>query len=514
MNWIGLVPLGIGGTLVATAGVGAGLVPPGIPLAGVAIASAGAVGASLQRSRGAAKVDDLEGFRAKLEKTLGEPTSLRVIKKDRHGPLRIAVTYPAMFDDTIANQLKVADLVNRRLPGRWDSEWDTVGNRFEAWRRPDMPDKIDRPVKPDVARFPLGVTEAHKPAAWVPAVMPHALVVGATGAGKSVLISGLVMHAAASGWEVRIVDGKGTTLAGFRNWPGVTMCGFGDAEDMQPVLTRTEREVRDRYKRVRAGEIEVEDLHPILLVIDEGAEMTQSLQTWWSDNKPPKGGSKPPGMNAWRSVARLGREARVHLVFGIQQAAASFFEGTEARSNFSCRIALGPTESTSAEMTFGQSWVGRDVPVTAKGRATWTTGDEGRFAEIQTYYSPELRPTGRPRNEADADVVRRWHAAARQAWPEIEREPASTFQSPVEVEGDLQSQPAPELEVAAETSSEVRETPAVPSPTEDASSPTDDGKPRCRQCERPVKARGLCTKHYHRARRAGEFTTTREEAHG
>jgi hypothetical protein len=239
--------------------------------------------------------------------------------------------------------------------------------------------------------------------------------------------------------------------------------------------------------------------------------MVTSLQSWWADNKPKGGPNKPPGMNAWKSVARLGREARVHLVFGIQQASASFFEGTEARDNFGFRIALGPTTQQSAEMAFGAGWVGRDVPATAKGRATLTTGDDGRFAEVQTYYSPELRPTGRPKNPDDKSSMDRWRAMARKAWPEEAVESARWDadkapplpREPHEVDevGNRQSQVVDEVAGSGNR-------PVPVAAERGCSEKNADGSP----CRGKHKSRGFCARHYHQHRRAGDFTTTPKES--
>lgn len=163
-------------------------------------------------------------------------------------------------------------------------------------------------------------------------------------------------------------------------------------------------------------------------------------------------------------------------------------------------------------MAFGESWVGRDVPVAAKGRATLTTGDESRYREVQTYYSPELRPTGRARNEQDEATVRKWRDMARAA--QNEREPAPTLHSELGSEGEPHIGPGSELEVGAEppretpVEVEVRETPQVPPPAEPADTRNDGSGCSEPDCHRKVKARGMCNVHYQRARRAEKKGTT------
>jgi hypothetical protein len=117
-------------------------------------------------------------------------------------------------------------------------------------------------------------------------------------------------------------------------------------------------------------------------------------------------GTEHPVVERWRSMARLGRSGRVHLIVGIQRPDAAVFGG-EARDNFGMRVALGSLSQEGARMVFGRSDVARDVPASAKGRATVMSGD-GEPLEVQTHHTPN------PRNPEDAEQVAHL-AALRQA---------------------------------------------------------------------------------------------------
>lgn len=405
---LSLVPLGLLGPPVSYV-----LDMPLAAVGGIGLVAAGVVGHALrgERRRTQEKVDVLS---VQIRTMMGYDVKIRA-----KSATELIISYgPTFQDHVIAKRMAIADLINTRLPGRWRLDWDTTRNTVTATRRPEMPRKIALPH--GGTGLALGVDEDHRVRYWDHRVTPHLLIAGATGGGKSVTISALILQAAAQGWEVRLVDGKGTTLAGFRHWPGVTMAGFGDADSMAPVLTATEKEVRERYRQVRDHGSDPDEFRPILLVIDEAAEMTTTLAAAWRSDRPKGSGPTHPAIDAWRSVARLGREARVHLVMGIQQASAGFFQGTEARDQFACRYALGPTTEQSADMMFGRTWVGRDVEPRDKGRATLATQGTEVPVEVQSYYAPELRPNGAARDEKDAAEVARWRAEAERAQPPVE----------------------------------------------------------------------------------------------
>lgn len=335
---------------------------------------------------------------------------------------KVTIKYPTVFaDQNDARRQEVFEVVNQSMPGRWRLEWDPPSDTVVAFRRPDMPGRVDRPVPSgDMMAVPLGPDEDGGVRSWLPKTQAHLLVAGETGAGKSVTVSGVIMFCLATGWEAIIVDGKGTTLAGFARWPGVIDSGFGDPAGMSRALVKAEQVMDRRYAKIRAEDLDPDQFTPLLVVIDEATLMMSRLEAWWAGERGRGDPRTPPGVQAWKNIAVAGREARVHLVLGIQQAAAGDFDGTQIRDQFGARVALGPTSPESARMMFRDSHVGRDLPVGAKGRATVALASS--IAEAQTYYSPELKPSGNPRNPDDEGAVRQWRHLAERAHPEPARE--------------------------------------------------------------------------------------------
>lgn len=331
---------------------------------------------------------------------------------DEVGPTVLEVTYPAKFaDGSEAARVEVVRRVSAKVPGRWRAEWDTHGNRVRLERRPSMPKSVTHPVFEDLDRWriPLGVDEDGDTVWWDLRVTPHLIMSGSTGGGKTVALSGVIVECARRGFQIRIIDGKGTALAGFRTWPGVVDSGLGEAESMSAAMLRAEAIMRDRYEQVREQGKDPEDFEPILVVLDEAAEFAINVARWWKSvgkKEAESSASDAPALDAWSSIARLGRECGVHLVLGIQQASVKFLGSTEVRDNFAARLALGPTSEQSSRMMFGTADVGRDVPKDPKGRAT--VDMDGKIREMQVYWTPAPKPSGeiRPEHRKILDPLR------------------------------------------------------------------------------------------------------------
>jgi S-DNA-T family DNA segregation ATPase FtsK/SpoIIIE len=157
---------------------------------------------------------------------------------------------------------------------------------------------------------------------------------------------------------------------------------------MLAAVEDTWQDMEDRYQALEADP--GAPLRPILLVLDEAHEWIERANQGWRNGgkQAAKGtGNEHPVVDKWRSIARLGRTARVHLVVGVQRPDAAFFGGA-ARANFGSRIACGRMKAPEdARMMFGDASYGRDVPQSAKGRATAQIGD-AEPVEVQVFWTP------------------------------------------------------------------------------------------------------------------------------
>lgn len=306
------------------------------------------------------------------------------------GPGRFTAMYPDKFRDDVDDQRAAfLNIVNQKMPGRWHAagEWGTAdANVVTLERRPKMPTSVR--ARPDAAAgmdvLPFATGERGDDVVWNPKVAPHLLVSGETGAGKTVLIRTLVARAAKQWGDVRIADPKRVEFAGMRGWPGVTEVATS-IEDICELVTSVYDEMDSRYEQVESGTAQARDFAPILFVIDEAREFIDRANAAW---RAAKERGEHPAIEQWRSIARLGRSARIYMLVGIQRPDAKVFSG-EARDNYGARVALGSMSDQGARMMFGRSDVGRDVPDDVKGRATVDVGSGP--IEAQVWFTPDPR---------------------------------------------------------------------------------------------------------------------------
>jgi hypothetical protein len=306
---------------------------------------------------------------------------------DAVGPLAFTVLYPSSFPDESPDQRQaLVDGVNSKAPGRWKGTWNTEQNAVLFERRPPMPEMVRLPVRQsrDTYRIPFGVDEGskHQQAVWDMKISPHALVVGSTGSGKTITLRSMILAALQVGFVVPSVDPKRTELIGLRGHPGVPVVAT-DTRDMVVLVELMYEEMERRYAAVEAGEAREKDYEPLLFPIDELHDWIEKVQEF---HEARGGRGQAPVIRKFRSMGRLGRKARVHLLMGIQRPDADIVGGA-ARANIKFRVAMGPLDDSGARMMYGRTDVGRDVPEDAKGRATAQLNNQ--YVEVQCYYTPD-----------------------------------------------------------------------------------------------------------------------------
>lgn len=337
---------------------------------------------------------------------------------DGEGSTALLVTYPPAVND--GSDEWRADLVRRaaaRTGKRWRPTWRTADNEVLLERRPHMPAVIEHQPPADGNRWvlPFATDEHGDTVAWDTVRSPHIMGVGTTGSGKTSWIATLLTEAAWRGWDVALIDGKGTTLRGFAHWPGVVKVALGDPEAMHAALLWCEAELRHRLRRIERGEVRKVNGHfqfkPMLVIFDEVADAVGLIEQWWKDEPDPDRPNRtrtgrPSSLRAWGSGPRLGREPEMHWAIGLQQASADFFKGTEIRSNFACYVGCGALDQEGARMAFGSAAIGRDVPTDAPGRATVMYRGQ-QPAEVQVWWTPEPEVDGSMETEPQRRITAR-----------------------------------------------------------------------------------------------------------
>ena len=295
---------------------------------------------------------------------------------------------------------RVERVFSTMLPGRWrasfDLEADTV--RFEVrptlpasvWLPTDVPAVARRPEARSAAYVPYAVDEDGAEMRWYPARVPHMMLTGSTGTGKTSTAHALLGKITQYGWPVWVLDAKRVEFLGFRTWPGVQVVA-GTIAAQVALIHRAWTVMETRYALIEAGTHTVADFEPLVIFLDEFAEFRSNLMEWYAQVKVRGDPSKPPTLAEVASLARKARTARIHLVLSTQRPDAEFLTG-EMRDNFGARVSMGRLSPQGAMMMWENPTVGVSLPRAVTGRAM-AACEDGRVVEVQCYRFPDLDAT-------------------------------------------------------------------------------------------------------------------------
>ena len=203
--------------------------------------------------------------------------------------------------------------------------------------------------------------------------IPHILLGGSTGSGKSVLLKLLLMQALRKGAEVYIADFKGGV-----DFPKVwhekcRMC-FAE-EDLCNILDQLVEELERRKSAFKAlgcpnidayNEIAERPLQRLIFACDEVAEM---LDKTGADNERKKLLAQIESRLS--TIARQGRAIGIHLILATQRPDATIIPG-QIRNNMDFRV-CGRADSVLSQIILDNTSAAEQIPKDARGR--FITGD-------------------------------------------------------------------------------------------------------------------------------------------
>ena len=201
-------------------------------------------------------------------------------------------------------------------------------------------------------RFALGKDVAGKSIAYDLGAMPHLLIAGTTGSGKSVcvnsLLCSLLLHNSPSELRMILVDPKRVELTGYNGIPHLLSPVVVEAERVVGALQWVQREMDARYHRFsQVGARNIQDYNkknsptlPYLLVlIDELADLMMLAPD-----------------ETERSLSRLAQLARatgIHLVLATQRPSVDVVTGL-IKANFPARIAFAVASNVDSRVILDQ----------------------------------------------------------------------------------------------------------------------------------------------------------------
>lgn len=355
-----------------------------------------------------------------ITNTIPSSTVDRIGFDDQGNPIRIEVHHDAAHKLAARGyQARITRTLSATLPGRWRASWDMETDQVTFSVRPAFPDSVwvapfDLPDADPLKTYrkvqiPFGVDEDGNQVYWRPAVDPHFLVVGATGTGKTSTEHTILATVARYNWPIWVADAKAIEFLGWKNWPNVQLVATS-VEEQVAVIHRAWQVMEERYRLIKTGLAREEDFEPLLVFVDEWADMRVGIKQWYSRTKTKGMPTNPPVFDEYDSIARKGRSARVHLLVSLQRPDVSVFGSGESRDNFRCRVTMGRLSQQGAMMMWGDPSVGVSVPAGKSGRGTSITADN-RIVETQCFRSPDPRKVGD--DQFQIDLLRQLQPATR-----------------------------------------------------------------------------------------------------
>ena len=251
--------------------------------------------------------------------------------------------------------------------------------------------------------------------------MPHLLIAGATGSGKSVCINGivscLIMEKAPDELRLLLVDPKRVELTPYNGIPHLLTPVVVETDQVVGLLKGVIREMMDRYRKmeelgvrnIEAYNKRVEERMPFLVVVvDELADlmMTASFDVEQSLCR----------------LAQLGRATGIHLVIATQRPSVDVLTGL-IKANFPSRISFGVTSQidsrTILDTAGAEKLLGRgdmlfqpiDASRPERVQGVWISDSE--VENLVTYWQstprgplPEVNLEAVPEDDISADFDR------------------------------------------------------------------------------------------------------------
>ncbi|MCY7566739.1 FtsK/SpoIIIE domain-containing protein [Bacillus safensis] len=243
----------------------------------------------------------------------------------------------------------------------------------------------------DAGRNRIGINEAlaekgsmtlMKHIKWEFDKLPHMLISGGTGGGKTYFILTLVKSLVASGADVRILDPKNADLADleevlkgkvYSRKNGIMMTLRKSVEDMMQRMDDMKN-----HPNYRTGEnYSYLGYEPVFIIFDEYVAFMDMLTFQ----------ERETAIQDIKQIIMLGRQMGFFLIAGAQRPDAKYF-ADGIRDQFNFRVSLGQMSETGYGMLFGdteKSFV--DKGIKGRGYAYAGTGN------IMEFYSP-LIPNG------------------------------------------------------------------------------------------------------------------------
>jgi len=322
----------------------------------------------LEPGKPAEKVNQTELFdkKRRIEEKLKEFGIEGEVREYHPGPIittyeyfpapGIKVAQVANLTEDLALALETESVRIQRIPGKSSLGIEIPNDKRETIKLRDIIESEKFQNSPSKLTFALGKDVHGGVMVTDLAVMPHLLIAGSTGTGKSValnaLIASLMYKATPEEVKIVLIDPKRLEFTLYEDVPHLLCPVINDPKKAHVVLMDIVRKMEERYKKLQGVKVrnidqyntqmrqllaerkghltdeEKEKLAPlpyIVIIIDELAELMMV-------------GAQEVEFFIGR-LAQLARAVGIHLVMATQRPSIDVITGT-IKNNFSCRIAF------------------------------------------------------------------------------------------------------------------------------------------------------------------------------
>jgi DNA segregation ATPase FtsK/SpoIIIE-like protein len=231
----------------------------------------------------------------------------------------------------------------------------------------------------------LGADVSGQPVVGDLARMPHLLIAGATGSGKSVclnaILAGLLLQATPEQLRLILIDPKRVELSGFADIPHLLVPVVVEPEAAVAALRLAVREMQERYKlfaahrarniasfNERAPQLGLTSLPNIVVLIDELADLMMVAAGEIED--------------LICRIAQLARAVGIHLVVATQRPSADIITGL-IKANIPSRIAFAVSSGVDSRVILDEMGAEK---LLGRGDMLYLPIDQGKARRLQGAY--------------------------------------------------------------------------------------------------------------------------------
>ena len=253
--------------------------------------------------------------------------------------------------------------------------------RTVALRSVAESDRFRKIAAKDSLPIALGEDTAGEPVASDLSSLPHLLIAGATGSGKSVcintIVASLLMTCPPDKLRMVMVDPKRVELTPFNGIPHLVTPVIVDTDDVLAVLKAAQSEMLRRYKKleeVGARNLEAynrkasEHMPFFVIIIDELADLMMAAAYEVEQ--------------ALVRLAQLGRATGIHLILATQRPSVNVVTGL-LKANIPARVAFAVASQVDSRVILDA--VGAEK-LLGKGDALLLTSDSPKPVRVQGAY--------------------------------------------------------------------------------------------------------------------------------